>query len=127
VKPDCARDIRKKLRQRYKDTPRAMGVYEILNREDGISLLGASKDVRARLNRHRAELGFGAHRDKALQSDWNRLGEGKFVFRIIELLSPLEDPGNDPAEDLEELLQMVLGSEEYADRDLYDGRGRAGS
>lgn len=125
MKPDCARNHRRKLKQRYKDTPRAMGVYEILNHEDGISLLGTSKDVQARLNRHRAELGFGGHRDEALQSDWNRLGEGKFVFRIVELLSPLDDPGNDPAEDLEELLQMILESEEYADRSLYDGRKRA--
>jgi len=115
-------NLHKKLKQQYKDTPRAMGVYRVFNQEDGLSLVGAAKDVQARLNRHQAELKFGGHRNKALQSDWNRLGESSFLFQIVELLSPLEDPDYDPTEDLEELLGLTLAQEDYRPSRLYNDR-----
>lgn len=112
----------KKLKQQYKDTPRAMGVYRVFNQEDGLSLVGVGKDAQARLNRHQAELKFGGHRNKTLQADWNRLGEGVFVFEIVELLSPMKDPDYNPAEDLDELLALTLEREEYAPEKLYNGK-----
>jgi len=112
---------KKKLKQQYKDTPRAMGVYRVYNQEDGMFLVGSGKDVQAKLNRHQAELKFGGHRNKSLQADWNRLGESVFLFEIVELLSPLEDLDYDPTEDLEELLEMILERKEYALKKLYNG------
>jgi hypothetical protein len=111
----------KELKQRYKETPRPMGVYRVYNQEDGLSLVGAGKDVQARLNRHQAELKLGGHRNKALQVDWNRLGEEAFIFEVVELLSPLEDPNYDPSEDLDELMELTLEREEYSSEKRYDG------
>jgi len=112
----------KKLKQQYKDTPRAMGVYRVYNQEDGLFLVSSGKDAQAKLNRHQAELKFGGHRNKALQNDWNRLGEGAFLFEIVELLSPLEDLNYNPTEDLDELLGMILERKEYAIEKLYNGK-----
>ncbi|MDQ7735752.1 GIY-YIG nuclease family protein [Halomonas sp. SpR1] len=114
-------NLHKKLKQQYKDTPRTMGVYRVYNQEDELSFVGVAKDIQARLNRHQAELKFGKHRNKALQADWNRLGESSFVFQIVELLSPLEDPDYDPTEDLEELLDLTLAQKEYRPSRLYNG------
>ena len=86
-------------------------------------LIETSKNAQAALNRHKAELKFGKHRDKKLQADWQRLGEVAFTFKIIETLSPPKDqPNYDPSQDLEELLEMVLERDTYAPDKLYKGR-----
>ena len=115
-------DRNRKLKQQYKNTPRAMGVYRVYNQEDRLSLVGSGKDVQGKLNRHLAELKFGVHRNTTLQADWRRLGEGAFVFEIVELLSPLDGLNYDPSEDLEELLELTLEKTEYAPEKLYDSK-----
>ena len=61
-------NLHKKLKNHYKDTLRPMGGYQVFNQEDGTLLIGVAKDVQARLNRHKAELKFGKHRNKVLQA-----------------------------------------------------------
>ncbi len=53
---------RKALIRQYKETPRPMGVYRIRNTKTSQALIGTSLDVPSMLNRHRAQLGLGAHR-----------------------------------------------------------------
>ncbi len=105
---------RKLLKKAYNQTPRLMGVYRIFNRVENRSFFAASKDLQAAINRHQAELKLGSHRHKVLQSDWNRLGNQAFSFSIIELLEPLDTPEYNPAEDLEDLLQITLSQGEFA-------------
>ena len=50
----------------------------------------------------------GAHPNRELQSDWNRLGEGVFVFEVLDTLKPSDQPGWDPAGDLRVLEEMWL-------------------
>lgn len=113
-------DHKKQLKQQYKETLKMMGVYRVLNKETGFSLLERSRDVQASLNRHLAELRFGSHRSKQLQNDWNRLGPDVFAFEVVEVLRPLDRADYDPEDDLDELLTLTLENQEYAEEKLYN-------
>ncbi|WP_038182365.1 GIY-YIG nuclease family protein [Vibrio rhizosphaerae] len=115
-------DRRKKLKKQYKETPRPMGAYRVYNQEDRLSLIGTCKDVQARLNRHKTELKLGSHRNKAIQADWNRLGEEAFTFEIIELIEPLDDPDYNPDDDLEELMEIISAQDAYTPDKLYNNK-----
>lgn len=99
---------RKQLSRAYRDTPRQMGVFRIHNRSNGRALIGTSVDLPAMLNRHRAQLNMGVHPDKVLQSDWNQLGADSFEFEIVDTLDPTDEPGYNPAADLQVLAEMWL-------------------
>ena len=75
---------RKSLIRQYKETRRPMGVYRVRNTVNGKSLIGASADLPARLNRIRAQLGMGRHPIQDLQQDWNNLGPEAFEFEVID-------------------------------------------
>lgn len=112
---------RRELIRFYKETRRPMGVYRVHNTRAGRSLVGRSLDLPAILNRERAQLRLGAHRNAALQRDWNELGAEAFVFEILDTLTPPEgQPGYDPADDLRVLEAMwierlrALGDRGYA-------------
>lgn len=95
---------RKAVIREYKSTPRPMGVFRILNTQNGKSLVGVARDVPGTLNRHRAQLQMRAHSQKQLQSDWNAFGADAFAFETLDLLEPRPDaPDYDPTEDLREL------------------------
>ena len=99
---------RKALIQEYKRTPRPMGVYRVYNRERERSLIGASINLPAMLNRHRAQLRMGNHPDAELQRDWNALGSEAFDFEVLDTLPPSEDPEYDPGADLQVLLELWI-------------------
>jgi hypothetical protein len=99
---------KKALKREYKETTRPMGVYQIRNTVDGKVLIGTSTDLPSILNRHRAQLGFGSHRNRTLQADWNRFGAEAFEIGILDTLSPSEQPGYDPADDLAALEGLWL-------------------
>jgi hypothetical protein len=99
---------RKDLLDAYKRRPIEMGVYRVMCTVTGRSIVAASKDPRARLNRHTAALRMKAHETKALQADWNEHGESAFVFEILDTLAPSDDPGHDPIPDLTVLEDMWL-------------------
>jgi hypothetical protein len=97
---------RKELARRYRETPRPAGVYRVVHRPSGRTLLGASRDAPAMLNRIRAQLSLDSHPSKRLQADWDNDGEAAFDFDIVDLLPEPEHPGEDVAGDLETLLQL---------------------
>jgi len=99
---------RKELIRKYKETPRPMGVYRVLNTVNGRSLIATSRDINAGLNRHRAQLRMGGHRNRAMQDDWNELGPDAFEFEVLDTLSPSELPDYDPTDDLQQLESMWL-------------------
>lgn len=110
---------RKALLRRYKDNPPVMGVYRIRNTVTGGYLLGSSASVPGALNRHRFELEMGSGHCRGLQTEWIEHGVGAFAFETLDTLDPSEDPGADPAEELElleglwrcRLLESGTGSE----------------
>ena len=92
----------------YKLASKTMGVYRIRNAVNNKSYIAASKDIRARFNRHRMSLKTRSERIKGLQADWIEHGEAVFEFEIVDLLEPLDQPGYDPTEDLKTLLSLWL-------------------
>ncbi len=96
------------LSREYKNTPRTMGIGLVRNTANGKILLLAGRDIPALLNRHRAQLRLGVHRNLELQQDWKALGEEGFAFEVVDTLSPKDTPGHDPVEDLRALEQLWL-------------------
>ncbi len=99
---------RKALIREYKEAARPMGICCVRNTSNGKILIGAARDIDARLNRNLAQLKMGLHPVRALQLDWNELGADAFVFEVLDTLKPSETPGYDPTADLRELESMWL-------------------
>lgn len=60
------------------------GIYQIQCVVSGKSYVGSSKHIRRRWADHRRQLRLGTHRSPRLQQAWNKHGEDKFVFSILE-------------------------------------------
>jgi hypothetical protein len=99
---------RKALIRDYKERQHPMGVYQVRNTINGRSLVGASVNLPAMFNRHRAQLRLGAHANRALQKDWDELGETAFEFRVLDTLEVPDRSDYDPSEDLRVLAQLWL-------------------
>lgn len=99
---------KKALLREYKERQRPMGVYQIRNTVNGKLLMGTSVNLPAILNRHQSELRLGGHRNRELQQDWLKFGAAAFEFGILDTLSPSEQPGYDPADDLRALEELWL-------------------
>ena len=102
-----AHDRKARIRE-YKNTPRTMGIGVVRNTATGKLLLVAGRDIPALLNRHRAQLRLGVHRNRRLQEDWTALGEQGFAFEVVDTLAPQETPGYDPSDDLRALEHLWL-------------------
>jgi len=100
-------DRKARIRE-YKDTPVAMGVFQIISKANGKMLIGSSVNLPAILNRYKAELKMGSHPNKALQGDWNNFGPGNFEFNKLELLKIPDDAAHDPAKDLRVLEELWI-------------------
>jgi hypothetical protein len=99
---------KKALTREYKETQRPMGVYQVRNTVNGKVLIGTSVDLPSILNRERAQLRLGGHRNRALQQDWNEHGAEAFEFEILDTLPPSGKPGYKPADDLKALEALWL-------------------
>lgn len=111
-----SKESRKSLIDEYKRTPKDMGVYRIRNTVNGKCFVASSKDVRARLNRHRMDLKNNGERVRGLQEDWNAFGAEAFELEAVDLLEPPEDDNYDPTEDLKVLEKLWLDKlEPYGD------------
>lgn len=100
-------DRKARIRE-YKETARTMGVGAVRNVVNGKLLVFAGVDLPALLNRQRAQLRLGGHRNHALQEDWNALGADAFAFEVVDTLTPKDTPDSDPSADLEALLVLWM-------------------
>lgn len=85
-----------------------MGVYRIRNTGNDKSYIGFSTDLPARINRHKAELKFGSHRNLELLGEWKALGESSFEFEVLDELDHNEDSQANPEEELRILAKMWI-------------------
>jgi hypothetical protein len=99
---------KKALTREYRESRRPMGVYQIRNTVNGKLLVGMSVDLPSILNRHRADLRIGGHRNRELQKDWAEFGPEAFEFEILDTLKPPEQPDYDPSGDLRVLEELWL-------------------
>ena len=117
------REERKRLIDLYKQTRKTAGVYGIRNTQSDRLLLGSSLNLHGPLQRHRSELTWGSHRCRALQDDWNRLGQGAFVFEVLGTVDPaLEGHERDAA--LRQLEQEWLAKLQPLAQRCYNSSGQ---
>ena len=100
-------DRKTKIRE-YKETPHPMGIFQIINKENEKMLIGSSVNLPAILNRHKAELKMGNHRNEVLQKEWKQFGQENFEFNELEILKPADDPTYDPSDDLRVLEDLWI-------------------
>lgn len=96
------------LKKAYKEAKRPMGVYKITSTQNNKVYIGSSADVPARINRHKAELKFGSHRNEELQEAWNLYGKTAFEFEVLDLLDHKENTPTNLKEELHVLLEMWI-------------------
>lgn len=116
---------KKTLIREYKEARRPMGAFRVRNKVSGKSLVGVATELPGRLNRERAQLKMNGHQNRALQKDWNELGETAFEFEILDTLAPPEEPDYDPTDDLKVLEQLWLEKLSPFDDRGYNARPKA--
>ncbi|HEX8831298.1 MAG TPA: GIY-YIG nuclease family protein [Longimicrobium sp.] len=100
---------KKELIREYKERPRQMGIYQVRNTANGKILVGASTDLPAILNRHRAGVRLGAHPNHGVREDRKTFGPDVFAFEVLDTLAlPDDQPDYDPTGDLRTLEAMWL-------------------
>lgn len=100
---------KKAATKKYKQTIQQMGIYQIKNLSTGKFLINSSKNLNGILNRSKFQLELGSYVNKALQEDYNNLGESQFSFEILDELKPKkDDPSYDYTKDLETLKELWL-------------------
>ena len=73
----------------------SFGVYRILNCNTGRQYIGATgRSFAERWREHLYDLRSGTHHNKALQKDWDVLGEERFRFERIEVITDVEALGS---------------------------------
>jgi hypothetical protein len=100
---------RKEKIRAYEEAPKHMSVHRVLNSRNGKSLLGAARDLRARMNRQLAVLKLKSHSTAALLHDWQTCGADAFEFEVLDTLEPPQDRGYGPTEDLDVLEGLWRG------------------
>jgi hypothetical protein len=101
-------------KKEYRQAKRPMGVYRIRNTRNDKSYVGFSMDLPAIINRHKAELKFGSHRNRELQEEWNSLGESSLQFEVLDELKGKENSQSSPIEELKVLAEMWIRKLEKA-------------
>lgn len=96
------------LKREYKERKKPAGVFMIKNIVNGRVLLGSSLNLEGPLNAHKFTLQIGAHRNPALQKDWNEFGPDAFVFEILEVVKVTDDPNFDIKDELTLLEQIWI-------------------
>ncbi len=97
---------KQELKKKYKNSEIPMGIYKITNLANGKIFVGSSRNLDARINRHKFELKFGSESNKELLNDIKQFGEKSFEFEIIDLLKYKDEPDYDYTEDLETLEEL---------------------
>ena len=64
------------------------GVYIIFHQTKSRAYVGKSKDIHVRWKKHRSDLRSGKHHSRFLQRDWDKSGEGAFLFAVLEVCPP---------------------------------------
>lgn len=67
------------------DIPTNSGLYRIENQLTGGFYVGSAKNLNSRLGTHRSRLRSNKHENKKLQRSWNKHGEDKFKYSVLEV------------------------------------------
>lgn len=67
------------------------GIYMIKNILNNNKYIGSTNNFKRRFNKHRSELRKNIHHSIHLQRAYNKYGEDKFIFVILEICEPVHD------------------------------------
>ena len=81
---------KKQLKAEFLESKPLMGVLTIYNSAENKTYIADSLNLTALSNRIRFMLNMGQFDNKNLQADWNRLGEGNFLFENAVII-PFEN------------------------------------
>jgi nitrate/nitrite-specific signal transduction histidine kinase len=98
----------KAVKKLYKQTLLPMGIYQIKNLANGKIYIGRCTNLNGKINSEKFQLKYNMHMNKELQNDFNKMGEEKFSFEILDRLLPKEKPDCDYGGDLQALEEMWL-------------------
>jgi hypothetical protein len=85
------------------------GIYQVLNKKENRMYLKTSVDLDRAFNADVFQLKAGMHSNKALQEDWNLLGQENFEFKIFdELKLNGTESRSEIDNELKELLELHL-------------------
>jgi len=98
----------KDLKKEYQLNHRPAGIYQILNVVNDKVYIGKSPNLTGSINRHKFQLKMGNHPNWSLQSDWNEMGEDKFIFEVLDEITPKNSPESDTQTDLDFLEELWL-------------------
>jgi len=107
-KPKDTMETRSEIKRAYKEAPRQAGMFQIKNTVTGRVYLGSSLNLHGPLNKHRFTLKYGSHDVTALQKEYNEFGAAAFVFEILEVVKPSEDPAFNLEDELSKLEQAWI-------------------
>ena len=98
---------KKELQNQYKQFKPDMGIFAVINKNNGKHFLEATKNLKAKINSTQFQLKMGGHFNQALNKDLQALGPDGFEIKILEQLQ-YDDDGikTDYSDDLE-LLKMI--------------------
>jgi hypothetical protein len=99
---------KKELKEEYKQMKIPMGVFQIKNISNNKVLIDNSIDMESKWNRHKMELKFGNHRNRAFQKDWNDYGENNFIFEVLSELKKNDEENINYNKELKTLENMVI-------------------
>ena len=100
-------DRKARIRE-YKENLPPAGIFRIRNTVTGMSLIRPSLNLPGGLNSQRFQLETGAHPDRDLQADWDRLGPEAFVFEVLDELSRKDQDEADLRHEVHLLHRMWL-------------------
>jgi group I intron endonuclease len=67
------------------------GIYAIYGIETNKIYIGSSMNVKTRITTHRSSLRYNNHIVKQLQNDFNKYGEDKFIFGVVEIYNNIPE------------------------------------
>ena len=65
-------------------TYKQSGIYKITNTVNGKFYIGSAVDLKKRWGRHVSNLNLNINKSKKLQAAWNKYGQARFVFTVVE-------------------------------------------
>jgi DNA-binding transcriptional ArsR family regulator len=101
---------RASLRRAYEERSKQAGVFRVVNTANGRVMLGSALDLHAPLNRVKFELDQAICWNAELKRDLETFGRDRFAIEVVETVEPRDDPGFDPAKELEVLERKHLSS-----------------
>lgn len=80
------------------EIPTTSGIYKFTNTETSKIYIGSAKNLRKRFVQHTSALKLNKHHSLYFQNAWNKYGEDKFIYEIIEFV---------------EIIDLLLEREQY--------------